>query len=561
MPPVSALLERLAGLAQEAFGRRRIPGEELDLAGHAEDSRCTHRFEAELPRRAVGGGDQLARLVEASAQRLQAGSSAEDGETKPHRALGLALDLLEPCQCARDGRGAHEERHADDPEGLMLLRAITGLARVPRRVLQGLDRSGVVAAPETERRREVERTREARVVAELLERADRRLEIRLHLGMTRSGLGVYVDVGERHGSLGGCAAIADRLGDGRCLGQHDSGAVPRAHVGQRGAERRQQLQALWALRRKELRCPLEEPEGCGGITAHECTAAGGGEVTGCSFGERRLGIAGDAELAAVGACLLQVVSEKLVELDELVAVRFEPPGESLVQLRADRLRHGVVGGVANQQVAEAEGVVPGKDRLVRPDELLSDERGQASRHRPVVRGERFDRAAVEHAPFHRAAFEHGALRRVELIEPCGEQGMDRGRHDHIPVRGFVDQRHHLLDEERIAFGRLADPVRQVRARPTEAGDHRVGLVRAERLEEHRRRVHLAARPSGTAVEQVGPCHAEQQDRRVSRQVGDMLDEIEERLLTPVDVVEDADEGSLGGDRLQQLPERPRDLLA
>ena len=40
----------------------------------------------------------------------------------------------------------------------------------------------------------------------------------------------------------------------------------------------------------------------------------------------------------------------------------------------------------------------------------------------------------------------------------------------------------------------------------------------------------------------------------------MLDEVEEDVLTPLDVVEDDDERLLGRYRLEQLAERPRDLV-
>ena len=52
-----------------------------------------------------------------------------------------------------------------------------------------------------------------------------------------------------------------------------------------------------------------------------------------------------------------MVAEDLVELDEVGAVRLEPGGEALVQLGPGRLRQRVVGGVADQQVAEAEAVL------------------------------------------------------------------------------------------------------------------------------------------------------------------------------------------------------------
>ena len=61
-----------------------------------------------------------------------------------------------------------------------------------------------------------------------------------------------------------------------------------------------------------------------------------------------------AELAPVAGGLLEVVAEDLVQLDEIGAALLEPVGEALVQLGAGRLRQRVVGGVADQEVPEAE---------------------------------------------------------------------------------------------------------------------------------------------------------------------------------------------------------------
>ena len=95
----------------------------------------------------------------------------------------------------------------------------------------------------------------------------------------------------------------------------------------------------------------------------------------------------------------------------------------------------------------------------------------------------------------------------------------------------------------------------------QALDQLLGLLGLERLEQHAGRVDLAAGPARAAVEQLRPGHAEQQDRRVAGEVGDVLDQVEEGLLAPVHVVEHADERRLGRDRLEQLAERPGDLLA
>src|SRR5579862_4011672 len=62
----------------------------------------------------------------------------------------------------------------------------------------------------------------------------------------------------------------------------------------------------------------------------------------------------------------------------------------------------------------------------------------------------------------------------------------------------------------------------------------------------------------TALEQLRPRRAEQQHPASRREQRDVLDEVEERLLAPVNVLEQANEWRL---LLEKLAERPRDLLA
>ena len=89
---------------------------------------------------------------------------------------------------------------------------------------------------------------------------------------------------------------------------------------------------------------------------------------------------------------------------------------------------------------------------------------------------------------------------------------------------------------------------------------RPGLLRAERLEQHTGRVDLAAGPTCPTVEKIRARHAEQQDRRVTGKIRHVLDQIEERLLTPVHIVEDTDDRCVDCNRLEQLAKRPPDLL-
>ena len=80
---------------------------------------------------------------------------------------------------------------------------------------------------------------------------------------------------------------------------------------------------------------------------------------------------------------------------------------------------------------------------------------------------------MEDAALDRAALEHAALGGVELVEARGQQRLDRRRHGHVAVARLLDERDHLLDEQRVALGRLADPVAQVVVEVGEALDHQL----------------------------------------------------------------------------------------
>src|SRR5581483_12029721 len=99
----------------------------------------------------------------------------------------------------------------------------------------------------------------------------------------------------------------------------------------------------------------------------------------------------------------------------------EPGSEPLVQLGSRRLREGVVGGVADQDVPKSEPVVPRELRPVWPDHLPTDERGQARSDLRLVGCESLDGSAMEQLSFDRAALQHPPLRGIELIETRGEQ--------------------------------------------------------------------------------------------------------------------------------------------
>jgi len=70
----------------------------------------------------------------------------------------------------------------------------------------------------------------------------------------------------------------------------------------------------------------------------------------------------------------------------------------------------------------------------------------------------------------------------------------------------------------------------------------------------------AAAPAGTEVEQLGPGEAEDQQRRLAHPGGEVLDQLEQRFLGPVNVLEEQDERLLLRDPLCPFARCPGDLL-
>ena len=123
--------------------------------------------------------------------------------------------------------------------------------------------------------------------------------------------------------------------------------------------------------------------------------------------------------------------------------------------------------------------------------------------------------------------------------------------------------HELLRVERVALGAreqglaqlvgTADREQQQRQQPS-------GLVAGQRRERDRQRVAVAA-PAVPPLLQVGTRGAEQEQRRVAAPVGEVLDEVEQPLVGPVQVLEHEHERRPLGHRLDVAPPRGEGLVA
>ena len=129
------------------------------------------------------------------------------------------------------------------------------------------------------------------------------------------------------------------------------------------------------------------------------------------------------------------------------------------------------------------------------------------------------------------------------------------------ARTLREHAHGLLDEERVALG-LRQHGAQVERHVEiggECSDELGALVLAQRLELDRRRAHAAAAPRRADVEQLGAGEADDEQRRVLDPRGEMLDQLEQRLLAPMRVLEDEDERLRLCELRRPRARGPRDL--
>ena len=217
-------------------------------------------------------------------------------------------------------------------------------------------------------------------------------------------------------------------------------------------------------------------------------------------------------------------------------------------------------------MVEPEAVVALVERAVGSEQLLPRE-GEQRAAQPIglVRGQKLgDGAAVEQPTFDRSALQHRALPRLEAIDPGREERLDRRRHRLVRSLRIVGEHgEHLLDEQRIALGGVDDPVAK-RGSDVPAVqqpvDQMLRLVVAERRERDEPRARPWRSPGRPGVEEVRTREAEEQDRRATREAEDVLEQVEQRGLRPVDVVHRDDERSRDGERLEEPAERPGGLL-
>ena len=263
--------------------------------------------------------------------------------------------------------------------------------------------------------------------------------------------------------------------------------------------------------------------------------AGRGQPVGRTAGHRPGVVILGTELQSQRMRLLQVVAHELVEIGQL-GVGVEPPGESLVQARSRLLRQHLVGGVPQEHMMEAEGLLAGDVGRVGPDQVTAQQLLDTTRDlSPLRLGRQLtQRSEIEGETDDGCATQEQTVGVVEAIEARRQKRLDRRRDRdlvHIPARHpspvlatqqtvVHEHRQRLFHEERVASGGVLDPAaeRVVEFPARQEVLHQVlDLVGGERLQGDRRRVELAAAPPGarSRADRGAPCRSPGSARRGS----------------------------------------------
>ena len=215
-------------------------------------------------------------------------------------------------------------------------------------------------------------------------------------------------------------------------------------------------------------------------------------------------------------------------------------------------------------MSEAVTDLAGQLAFALADELASLQRGKAGvQLRSLRRRHQLcDRAAVEGATLDRGSVEDRALGRRQGVDARRKQRLDRLRRSCGDNSGLRASGHHLLEEERIALGRGEQHVALVgfESVPAEPLNERGSLVGPEGAQRHQRVARSELAPIRATLEQLRAGEEDGEQWHVRGGGRKVLDEVEQRRLGPVEVVDDDNKRTLLGLDLQQPPHRPVRLL-
>ena len=330
-------------------------------------------------------------------------------------------------------------------------------------------------------------------------------------------------------------------------------------------------------RQKRLRAPVEV-QGLGHVQALG-SLPGHAEGAGCP---------GPKLVARVSACgrgqlerILIVVGEELRLVgDPLADRRLDPGGHREVLGCPLRPRDLSVGYVAHEGMPERVlGLVLDRARADRAHQLLPREVVERLAGQALPDASHGgDRARPEDLPDHRGVLQEALAIDRQGVQPRADEGLhglgdghpalvgDRSECRPValedpPVGEHPDE---LLRVERIApgpFEKLGHDLRRQHRLLQERREQPGGVRLGERGERDRGRVALPTAPSGVALVELGARGTDDEQGNPARPLDEVLDELDQRTVGPVKVLEDEDERVARGDGLQEPHPRGERLVA
>ena len=262
-------------------------------------------------------------------------------------------------------------------------------------------------------------------------------------------------------------------------------------------------------------------------------------------------------------CLVEVVRANLEQL--LVCAFLQPVGELLVVVGAGGLGERGVRDLADQHVLEAVRDLAREAGVRLSRQEIADEQVVERVVEIVaeVGRQRGEGRVGEDAPEDGRALKQDLRAAGQAVDASSDQRLQRVGDPVVrPVVALEHHPHGLLDEERIAFGDV-EQMREDRFRDLLVLHQRVGELLAlfawKRLELDRRRAHAPPAPSGPHVEQLRARKADDEERALAHPLREMVDQLEQRLFGPVDVLEDEHERLDVRELVDELARRPRNL--
>ena len=192
------------------------------------------------------------------------------------------------------------------------------------------------------------------------------------------------------------------------------------------------------------------------------------------------------------------------------------------------------------------------------DKLLALERMQPfARSMCVDSSDGFERSQPEHTPEHCGVLDQLLFLGRQRIEPSGNDPLD-GLRQLGRASALAEHSRELFRIERIPTGtREQGRLRlRVEQRPVEQRcEQPRRLVVAERTERDRLRVSFAAAPARPPLEQLGPRSRDDEQRHARGPLDEVIDEVEQVVVGPVEVLENQHRGTQLRERLGEPPPR------